>query len=376
MVRMRASVALVALLSAPLACLQGCDSDPVEPVHEVLPVGCPGGWQPVSPPMASALTSGVAYREGNLYVSVGQELISVQVSDGAQAVLSPARADAIWVEGDQLLLLGGTYGTQLFSLPVTGGTPTLIADGTAGRTELGIGQLGSHLPTAIDFFFAESSRVSFTDPTTVWRAPRTGGPPTELARFTELDAADDSALVFEGVALAPEGLVLGASWGVGKVVPLDGGSPQTLAVPEVDNVLGDIDFVGVDARGVYWAVKDRDVHPAVGDQLVISPADGGAVRPVWSQIPAYSYLSHAWPDGAGGLVLVGGQFFRGETFGRTTVWSLDANGAARRLACSPEDTFITDRLPAIAPDAFYFVALMGSPMGSQKQLVRVLRAAP
>jgi hypothetical protein len=366
----------IALLLVPLsfACLPACDSDPARPVPEVLPIGCPEAWQPVSPPLASQLNSGLAYREGNLYITVNEGLIAVQVSDGAQTLLSPTRAGAIWVEGDQLLLLGGTYGTQLLSLPLTGGTPALVADGTAGRTELGIGQLGTHLPTATDFFFAESSRVSRSDPTTVWRAPRSGGPPAEIARFTEFEASGDSALFFEGVALAPEGLVLGASWGVGKVVPLDGGPPRTLAVPDVDSVIGDIDFVAADARGVYWTVPMRpEVEPSEHEELVISPVDGGAVRPVWSTIPPFSYVVDAWPDGAGGLVLVGAQRFRDEDAYRTTVWSIDANGNARRLACSPADPYIDDRRPAIAPDAFYFVALLEN---SQMQFIRVPRAAP
>ena len=200
-------------------------------------------------------------------------------SDGAETVLSTARADALWVEGDQLLLLGGAAGTQLLSMPVTGGTPALIADGTAGRTVVGIGQLGSHLPTATDFFFAESSRISITDPTTVWRALRTAAPPTEIARFTELQASGDAALHFHGVALAPEGLVLGSDWGVGKVVPLDGGSPRTLAVPAVVNVVTDVDFVAVDARGVYWSARTRRNVEPLAEELVISPVDGGAVRP-------------------------------------------------------------------------------------------------
>jgi len=325
--------------------------------------------------MASALNSGLAHREGNLYITVGQELISVQVSDGAQTILSPARADALWVEGDQLLLLGGAAGTQLLGLPLTGGTPALIADGTAGRTEVGIGQLGSHLPTATDFFFAESSRTSFTDPTTVWRAPRTGGPPTEIARFTELQASGDSALHFHGVALAPEGLILGAAWGVGKVVPLDGGSPRTLAVPAVANVVTDVDFVAVDARGVYWSVRTRPNGEPLAEEVVISPVDGGAIRPIWSTMPAFSYVLQGWPDGAGGLVLVGAQRFRDENNYRTTVWSVDATGNARLLACGAAGSYpyIDDTPPAIAPDAFYFVALLEN---SQMQFIRVPRAAP
>jgi hypothetical protein len=374
---MRAS--LVTLLIVPFAAgLPACDSDPVAPVvAEVLPVGCLGGWQPVSPPMAAALNSGLAYREGNLYIALDRGLISVAVSDGAETLLSPARADALWVEEDQLLLLGGAAGTQLLGMPLTGGTPALIADGTAGRTEVGIGQLGSHLPTATDFFFAESSRARLTDPTTVWRAPRTGGPPTEIARFTELQASGDSALHFHGVALAPEGLVLGSDWGAGRVVPVDGGSPRTLAVPAVANVVTDVDFVAADARGVYWSVRTQRTVEALAEELVISPVDGGAVRPIWSTMPALSYVVQGWPDGAGGLVLVGAQRFKDENNYRTTVWSIDAtgNGNARLLACGAAGSYpyIDDMPPAIAPDAFYFVALLEN---SQMQFIRVPRTAP
>jgi len=373
---MRASLAT--LLIVPFAAgLPACGSDPVvAPVAEILPLGCPGGWQPVSPPMASELNSGLAHRDGNLYIALGRGLISVAVSDGGETILSPlARADALWVEGDQLLLLGGAAGSQLLGMPVTGGTPALIADGTAGRTEVGIGQLGSHLPTATDFFFAESSRARFTDPTTVWRAPRTGGPPTEIARFTELQASGDSALHFHGVALAPEGLVLGSDWGVGKVVGLDGGSPRTLAVPAVADVVTDVDFVAADVRGVYWSVRTQRNDEPLAEELVISPMDGGAVRPVWSTMPAFSYVVQGWPDGAGGLVLVGAQRFRDENNYRTTVQSIDATGNARLLACGAAASYpyIDDTPPAIAPDAFYFVALLEN---SQMQFIRVPRAAP
>src|SRR5205085_6445375 len=127
--------------------------------------------------------------------------------------------------------------------------------------------------------------------------------PVEIARFTELNASGDTALYFHGVALAPEGLVLGDVWGVGKVVPLEGGTPRTLAVPDVDNVIADIEFLGVDARGVYWAVpKDpkTDLHAR---KVVVSPVDGSAVQPVWSELPPFSSVMQAWPDGDGGLVL-------------------------------------------------------------------------
>jgi len=372
---MRAS--LFASFALPLAFfLQSCGgSDAIEPVPEALPAGCPEAWQPVTQPEPGEISSRLAYGDGNLYVSGGRGVVSLPAAGGAETVLTPTRASAVWLEGDHLLMNGGTHGSQLYSLPATGGTPALIVDGTAGRAELGISQLRTYLPTATDFFWAESSRTSFRDPTTVWRAPRAGGPPVEIARFTELKASGDTALFFKGVALAPEGLVLGDEWGVGKVVPLEGGTPRTLAVPEVDNVIVDIRFLGVDARGVYWTVPKAPKVDFAARKVVVSPVDGGAVQPVWSELPPFAGVIQAWPDGDGGLVLVGSQLFSGEEHQRTTVWSIDQGGNARRLACATPalSPYVDDNPPAIAPDAFYFLVWLD---GLQMQIIRVPRAAP
>ena len=122
----------------------------------------------------------------------------------------------------------------------------------------------------------------------------------------------------------------------------------------------DVDFVAADLRGVYWSVRTQRNGEPLAEELVISPVDGGPVRPVWSTMPAFSYVVQGWPDGAGGLVLVGAQRFRDENNYRTTVQSIDATGNARLLACGAAGSYpyIDDTPPAIAPDAFYFVALV------------------
>ena len=109
--------------------------------------------------------------------------------------------------------------------------------------------------------------------------------------------------------------------------------------------------------------------------MVVSPVDGSAVQPVWSELPPFSSVIRAWPDGDGGLVVVGYQLFSGEEDHRTTVWSIDGDGNARRLACATPGLrpYVDDNPPAIAPDAFYFMAWLD---GSQMQIIRVPRAAP
>jgi hypothetical protein len=352
---MRALVAVGLIVLVP-----ACGDDPEVP--EPLPASCTAAWQPVTPPLPLDITSGVAYGDGVLYYSAfsAQQTRALSVSSGQETVLAPVFASVIWLEGDHLLLTGGGSGIQYFSLPLTGGTPVLVTDGQVGRSELGIGQIPSHIVTPTDFFWAESSGAGLREPTTVWRAPRNGAPPAELARFSELSVETNTAHYFNGAALAPEGLVLGTNWGIGKVVPLDGTPARSLAVPDVDSLIGQTSFLGVDAKGVYWSLKTAiDSQPDRPPQMAVSPVDGGAVRPIWSTLPPFSSLLGAWSDGEGGLVVTGSQTFAGERDARLTVWWLDPAGNAQRLACATPDirrhsaTF--QERPAVAPDAFFFI---------------------
>lgn len=106
-------------------------------------------------------------------------------------------------------------------------------------------------------------------------------------------------------------------------------------------------------------------------QIAVSPADGGPVFPVWSAMPAFSDVTAVWPDGQGGLIVVGVQAFRGEDRQRTTIWSLDTNRTARHIACAPPGDYLDDVMPAIGPDGYYFLARLD---GSKMQIVRVPRA--
>ena len=109
---MRAS--LLALFALPLAfLLPSCGSDPSEPVPEALPAGCPDAWQPVTQPEPLEITSRLAYGDGNLYFSRGRGRDLPAGGGPRETVLTPKPASAVWVEGDHLLMNGGTYGSQL-----------------------------------------------------------------------------------------------------------------------------------------------------------------------------------------------------------------------------------------------------------------------
>jgi len=64
--------------------------------------------------MTAEISSQLAYQDGHIYITLGRGLISMAVSDSSETILSTARAEALWVEGDHLLLNGGAHGTQFF----------------------------------------------------------------------------------------------------------------------------------------------------------------------------------------------------------------------------------------------------------------------
>jgi hypothetical protein len=315
---------------------------------------CSAGWQPLNAPQPYDVVSTLAYQGGMLYYATRSTgtLNSLPATGGVSSVLSPTFGRELWVEGDQLLFTQGELNNQVFSLPLSGGTPQLLLDGGAGRLDAGVALL--HVVTPTDVFWTEVSLATFGDPTTVWRAPRAAGLPVMIGKVTAQVPRSTNVLGYQGMALGDDAVLLESILGIADAVPFDGGAVRALAAPAASDGAG-VEPSGIDPSGAYWSV----LRPGVTDDtwaLDLSPADGGPSRHFWPGRP-HSYISYIWPDGQGGWVMVGAQLFDDQRF-HATVWLLDPQRNARLLACSPgsSDEFWITSPVAMAPDAIFAVA--------------------
>jgi len=328
----------------------GNDSPPLESASV-----CMQAWQPLTAAKPYDMTSPLLYRDGTLYLSTElQGMLTVPTTTGQPMPLSAVTSLELWIEGDHLVFPGASQPTQMWSLPLAGGTPQLLADGGAGRTNVGIAL--HHAFNDSDFFWTEQP-PDLVSPFTVWRMSRSGGAPVQLGSAAAAAPLDGFPLAFEAIALGSDGVVMAAEFGLADVIPYDGGPTRPLAVPSASK-FADINLAGVDPAGAYWLIP-RPGSSADADEwdLVLAPADGGPVQKFWSKGPPHSGIDHIWPDGGGGWVMVGSQMFDDHLF-HTTIWLLDAEKTATRIGCSAgytNEAWIETPV-AVAPDGVYAVS--------------------
>jgi len=328
---------------------------------------CTAAWQPLTPAGPYDTSSSLAYRDGVIYYArySTRAIESLPVTGGTETpVATDVYTRELWVDGDHLLYPGGALGNQFFSVPVAGGTPVQVLDGTAGRTDLGAGLAYALTPTEI--FWTEESKAA---PTTAWRGPRAGGAATFIGSATATIPTGDT-LPFSDMAVAPDAVVMATILGVAAAVPLDGSPARTLATSDT-LISGYGNLAGIDGAGPYWSVP-RAGAPDADDtwSVVLAPQDGSALHTFWEGTPPHAGVEHMWPYGNGGWVAIVDQLFDDMKF-HISVWLIDATGMGRRLACEPTtgaQHAHVDTRPAIAPDAIYLVD-----DGSKFQIVRVPR---
>jgi hypothetical protein len=312
------------------------------------PSNCSGGWQALTAPLPFDSTSPLVYHDGTLYYSAytPQSLMALSTAGGAPTAVAQGFALEVWVEGDHLLFTGGNLGNQIFSLPFAGGTPTLVLDGGAGRSTPGVAL--HHAFTASDFYWAEMSTSSLSAPSSIWHQPRSAGTPTQFGSVTLTDPGTAEVLPVEAVALANDRLLVASGLGSAYAVPLDGSAATPLAAPD-QPAANTATLAGIDGSGAYWAVDSADQF-----RIVVSPADGMAARVFWQ--PVTASVAYMWPDGTGGWIAVGIDTF-GDGHQHTVMWTVDGQGTATRLGCSPGDqqTAWIALGVAIAPDAIYAI---------------------
>jgi hypothetical protein len=102
-----------------------------------------------------------------------------------------------------------------------------------------------------------------------------------------------------------------------------------------------------------------------------APGDG-EVRSFWTDKPPSVEPRSYWPDGSGGGFVSAVEWSTGNSK-RNTIWTLDGDGQARRLACDPEIGTAVDGGTA-GPDAAYFVVRSANFM--YWQIMKVARTGP
>jgi hypothetical protein len=282
----------------------------------------------------------------------------VSTSGGSVDPLAPVVTHELWVEDDQLVFEGGGDGLKLFTLPFTGGTPTLLFDGGAGRSQPGIGQF--HAFTSTDFFWGEADRAGGTyGQSTVWRAARPNGVPVLVGSATAR-TPDGIVEGFSAMALGTDAVLMAAGFGIAVAVPFDGRPTRPLATEPFLSRNKPTSRLGIDSTGIYWSVqKPGTTYEDDSSIIVLAPADGSPVRTFWEGLPDHSAPVGIWPAEDGGWVVIAWQKFDDQR-DHATIWLLDSNGQGRRLACSPAPRGSFAPLvrvrPVVTPDSVYVVA--------------------
>ena len=343
--------------------MAGCDSGPPAMTMPTLESAkdCGAGWQSFTTPQPVDGYSPLVYQSGTLYYTSinSQALLALPTNGGPPVTLASVVTNELWIEGDHLLFSQGTPANQIYSLPLSGGTPQLVLDGGAGRTSPA--NVLAHAFTATDFYWTEMSRTSDAIAPTVWHQSRAGGTAEQIGTITfegpptQTTPIPGTYLTAPYLALTPDAILVANSFELAVALPLAGGALSALALPlPSPDLASEAELAGLDSQGAYWSIPGVGYVPA---SVVLSPADGGPARVLWAAQPFASGVSKATADGAGGWILVGNQIFD-DQIDHMTVRSLDATGASTLLGCSPgslSNSFV-ERPFAIAPDAVYVVA--------------------
>jgi uncharacterized repeat protein (TIGR03803 family) len=203
------------------------------------------GAYPESPLILSGNTlygttySGGPYADGNVF--------SVPITGGAPTILASFNGTNGEHPYSRLLLVGSTlYGTtyaggahsvgEVFSVPVTGGTPTVLAsfDGSNGAYPYaGLIQSGNTL-------FGTTSAGGAYDHGEVYSIPLTGGTPTVLASFYATDGVDNGEDIVGGLVLSGSTLYGTAYLGGEATDPGTDGDGAVFSVPITGGVPSDL----------------------------------------------------------------------------------------------------------------------------------------
>lgn len=309
---------------------------------------CSDNWRTIYSPEQEPFTllpTSLGWHGDRLYTVVwerlGSRLVSFPDIGGEKQTLEEERVvDAtLVVEGDKVLfvglgdpvsLTGGVQGAPLLleSIPASGGTSQVIAtirDAAADPTVLQAWAVDSE-----QVYSVESQQGSSA---ALWASPRGGGQPRMLASL----GGDGDFTLFNGIQPAGD-RVLVYPEGIGfdrpvYSIPKAGGEAQRLPTAWQAATL-----IGVTTDGTVLVQRQSKTGSdgPRSDRFEVGRLLPGAdaVEPFWLDQPPATFALKAWDDGAGGLYVQAWELGPHEEL-HATMWSIDADGRGRRLACDP-----------------------------------------
>jgi uncharacterized repeat protein (TIGR03803 family) len=268
-------------------------------------------------------------------------------ADPSISILASFDQSAGWYPQAGLTLAGSTlYGTTsrggssnggaIFSLPVSGGTPTFLASLNAGTGTFplsGLALSGNTLYGTAEFDGPGRNG-------TIFSLPLTGGTPFVLASFgsnVSLGTHPVGAVTVLGNKIYGT-TFSGGAWGVGTVfsLPLGGGSPNVLAsfIGSNGQLLPNALTLSADGSTLYGTTQyggiKYDGTPTSGCGVVFSvPVSGGPVK----VLAAFDGTNGAGPTGqlalsADGNTLYGATAYGGPISNYGTIFSLPITGGS------------------------------------------------
>lgn len=317
----------------------------------VAPARCIEDWQTLyeadgNLSNALAVARGqVVFGEWELDDSLSSPLVSeLRVLDDRsdrghfQVLADAGLVSDIQIEGEEVLYLSDS---QLFQVPIAGGSPKLLFDGlhrSAARAR------GAVLIQPQAFYWTQletgGSRSS------LWRQERRPAG-QEYAERELVTSFDREGFASAELAVKDDTLVVAES-NHAVAVAAENGAQRVLAA------VRDGSLVGVDGSGAYYsrlANETRRGGEAFEYEILRAPVDGGSPRQFWHG-PAGHLLTSVWASGSGWLAT--GQYYLGDRLPHAVIVQIDAAGTEHVLACAPDARSIVSR-PVFSDGSLYVV---------------------
>lgn len=357
-------------IGSALLCIHGCGSSNggTEPASTAPELDeCSPRWHAFAPHGTTydTPTPGILrWQDGTLYytrldgarpfATDDWQLVALPESGGTPTVLisdpGPAGFDDFWIEDDHVLL---ARLDKLYQAPIAGGTPEVIADGhvLTNADPDAASRLGLPRNYALDhayLYWETQPSADVNADVSIWRLSRAGDEDAEMLGTVSKNAAPLSKLVDLGAQL----LVAGGD-GYAYTLSKSDGRSRALSVPP--NAIATTLLSGTGPGGVLWRISraTKKGGPLTSD-LELSKLSGSKAVAFWPSKTDDIDPDRAWADNASSWIVNAAERFS-DGARHASVWSVDDDGHASRLACNPHTDNDETGAAVLTPDAALIV---------------------